>query len=177
MRVRKAGIRAVTRITAEKHAPRNRPRRGNASGVVVAEIGCRTCAHLYRHIFAVLANHHNFNITFIAGYLTAFFVVGIVAILELSRVGTYEELTKTTGRVALYIAFTAVRPTPNVPERIFQTSVAGYAKGLAVGVVAFLVSIVYYAGFVPQRISNPARNHRVITVIAAPIAHIGNALA
>ena len=97
--------------------------------------------------------------------------------MKLGRVGTYEKLTNAARVRTLNIALASVRPTPYVPERIFQTSVAGYAKGLAVGSVAFLVCVVYYACLISQRVGNPARNHRVITVIAVPIAHIGNALA
>lgn len=66
IRVRKAGIRAVIRSTAEKHAPLS----GIAYYVrieVIGEVSSRTCAYCCRHIFAVLANHHNFNVTFIAG--------------------------------------------------------------------------------------------------------------
>ena len=66
IRARKAGIRAVIRTTAEKHAPLS----GIACYVrieVIGEVSSRTCAYLYRHILAVLANHHNFNVAFLSG--------------------------------------------------------------------------------------------------------------
>lgn len=66
MRARKAGPRAVNRSTAEKHAPLTFAGGWQAGIEVIGEVSSRTCAYLCRHILAVFANHHNFNVAFLA---------------------------------------------------------------------------------------------------------------
>ena len=89
-RTRKTGIRAVSRITAEKDTAQSFST-WNVSIVVVAEIRCRACAGAYRrHDFAVLSEDYLFDISLVSSFVANVRIAVVVAVGEFLRVITYE---------------------------------------------------------------------------------------
>ena len=92
IRVRKPGIRAVVRTTAEQNAPHSHAGSGYIGIEVVREVGRRTAANLSRHILAELSGKYGLNVTFLAGKVAPVVVAVLAAVLELRRVVANVEL-------------------------------------------------------------------------------------
>lgn len=125
MRERKPGIRAVMRSTAEQDTPLCYAAGWYVGIEVVGKVGSRTCAHFRRHIFPVFAYHHALNITFLTWKFAAFYVIVIVGILVVCRVVASIERTYAAVRIRFNSAFASIRPTPNMPERVFYSRYEG----------------------------------------------------
>ena len=86
MRIRKPGMRAVIRVTAEQDTPHSRAGSRYIGIEVVRKVGRRTCAYLHRHDVAVFAYHHALNVPLFSRQFSAHVVVVITTVLELGRV-------------------------------------------------------------------------------------------
>ena len=129
-RRRKPGRRAVIRITAEQNAAHGCAGSRYIGIEVVRHVCGGTAANLSRHIVAVLAAKVELRVTLASGKVAPIFVVVVTAVLELGRVVANVELRQAAVGFALDFTFAAVRPTPNMTEWVFYTSVTRYVESL-----------------------------------------------
>ena len=91
-RIRKAGIRAAIRATAEQNAAHSHAGSRYAGIEVVRHIGGGTAAYLSRHVVAELATKVELRVAFTSRKVAPIFVVVVTVILELGRVVANVEL-------------------------------------------------------------------------------------
>ena len=95
------------------------------------------------------------NVAFLSGKVAPVVVAVIAAVLELRRVVANVELRQPAVRVALYLTLAAVRPTPNVVEGVFYSSVTRNVGGVG-NARAVVNGIIDDAGSVTERIGSTA---------------------
>ncbi len=165
------------RNTAEQDTAQGLGRR-DAGIVVITEVGRRSSPYGGGYDLAIFAENYLLDISLGAGFISYMGIAVIPVVLEFGRVGADEYLAQTVARrrIGADADVDAVRPLPNMPERIFDPAIARNLDRSVGSPIFFQYGVGYLARSIAEFIRVPAWNKRIVTVKSVPIRRVGNSV-